>query len=80
MGLGDISQDQVGKLFEALALDKFLDDREVAEAMDGPEPELSKEEEAILAGIGSGLPGRIRQWRAEEEGCVIPIKEERDEI
>ena len=80
MESGDISQDQATKFLEALALDKFLFDKEVAEAMDGSHPKLSREEESTLDSIGSDLPGKIRQWQAAADGCVIPKGEVSDEL
>jgi len=72
----DTSREKAEGLFEALVLDRVLSEREVQEAMNGPAPKLSEEEEAILDRIGSELPNRIGEWRAAEQGCIVPRDEE----
>jgi hypothetical protein len=66
----------VGMTFEALLLDDFLSRKETQDILDGPEPELSPEDEILLSRIGSDLPNKIKAWRAADQGCVIPTEEE----
>jgi len=72
-----ITREQAGRLFEALALDRVLEEREIQEAMNGPEPKLTPEEEAVLERMGSELPQRIGEWRAAADGCIVPRSEEK---
>ena len=69
-------------VFDAL-LPELLDlsdeelEEEIREYMEGPEPELTPEDETMLEKMGRELPGMMKGWKAAEEGTLLVKREKR---
>ena len=53
-----------------------ISQREVDEIMNGPEPVLSPEEDAMLERTRKAVPRWIREWRAADSGALV-IKDDK---
>ena len=55
-------------------------EEEIEEFMRTTAEDLSAEDNAMLEKMGRELPSRMKEWRAAEQGCIIPKDEHADRL